>query len=92
MQTRKNLTAKFIYATNSAFKHVEHPEFIKFINLLHPDYKPLLRRQIANELLNEVFDSELIKIKDYLKSVCMAQDGWSNIHNKSSMYISDRYY
>lgn len=82
--------AKFIYATNSAFRHVEHPEFIKLINLLHPGYKPPLRRQIANELLNEVFDSELVKIKDCLngKSVCMAQDGWSNIHNDSIVCIS----
>jgi len=65
--------AKFIYATNSAFRHVEHSEFIKLINLLHPGYKSPLRRQIANELLNEVFDSELVKIKDCLngKSVCM---------------------
>lgn len=82
--------AKFIYATNSAFRHVEHPEFIKLINLLHPGYKPPLRRQIANELLNEVFNSELRKVKDYLheKNVCMAQDGWSNIHNDSVVCIS----
>lgn len=82
--------AKFIYATNSAFIHVEHPEFKKLINLLHPGYKSPLRRQIANELLNEVFDSELVKIKDCLngKSVCMAQDGWSNIHNDSIVCIS----
>ncbi|XP_024882803.1 uncharacterized protein LOC112461697 [Temnothorax curvispinosus] len=80
----------FIYATNSAFRHVEHPEFIKLINLLHPEYKPPLRRQIANKLLNEVFDSELAKIKDCLngKTVCMAQDGWSNIHNDSIVCIA----
>jgi len=41
LQTKKNLDlqvalfiAKFIYATNSAFRYVEHPEFIKLINLL----------------------------------------------------------
>lgn len=82
--------AKFIYATNSAFRHVEHPEFIKLINLLHPGYKPPLRRQIANELLDEVFNSETVKIRDYLngKNVCMAQDGWSNIRNDSIVCIS----
>lgn len=59
--------------------------------MLHPDYKPPLRRQIVNELLNEVFDSELVKIKDCLngKSVCMAQNGWSNIYNDSIVCISD---
>lgn len=69
--------AKFIYATNSAFRHVEHPEFIKLINLLHPGYKPPSRFQIANELLDEVFNSEIAKIKNCLngKTVCMAQDG-----------------
>jgi len=69
--------AKFIYATNSAFRHVEYPEFIKSINLFHPGYKPPSKLQIANELLNEVFNSILVKIKDCLngKTVCMAQDG-----------------
>jgi len=82
--------AKFIYATNTAFRHVEHPEFIKLINLLHPGYKPPSRYQIASELLDKVFDSELSKIKDCLngKNVCMAQDGWSNIHNDSIVCIS----
>lgn len=82
--------AKFIYATNTAFRHVEHPEFIKLINLLHPGYKPPSRHQIASELLDKVFDSELGKIKDCLngKNVCMAQDGWSNIHNDSIVCIS----
>jgi len=58
--------------------------------LLHPGYKPPSRLQIANELLNEVFNSILIKIKDCLnrKTVCMAQDGWSNIHNDSIVCIS----
>jgi len=57
---------------------------------LHPGYKPPLRQQIANELLNEVFNSELVKIKDYLngKNVYMAQAGWSNIHNDSLVCIS----
>lgn len=68
---------------------------LNFINLLHPGYKPPLRCQIASEVLNEVFDSELVKIKDCLsgKSVYMAQDGWNNIHNESIVCIySDRYH
>ncbi|EFN81670.1 hypothetical protein EAI_14298, partial [Harpegnathos saltator] len=73
-----------------AFKYMEHPKFIKLINLLYPGYKPPSRFQIANELLDEVFNSELTKIKDCLngKTVCMAQDGWSNIHNESIVCIS----
>jgi len=56
---------------------VIHSEFVKLINLLHLDYKLPLRCQIANELFDEIFDSELVKLKDCLngKSICMAQDG-----------------
>ena len=30
---------RFFYATNSAFRMVEHPKFIKLLQLLRPGYK-----------------------------------------------------
>jgi hypothetical protein len=32
-------TAKFFYGTNTLFRHVEHPEFVKLINQLRPGNK-----------------------------------------------------
>lgn len=82
--------ARFIYATNSAFRHVEHAEFIKMIQLLRPGYSPPSRRQIGNELLEEIYTSTDTSIKKHLrgKTVCMAQDGWSNCHNDAIICVS----
>lgn len=49
--------ARFIYATNTAFRAVEHKEFVKLVNMLRPGYVPPNRHSIFNELLNQVYDS-----------------------------------
>lgn len=82
--------AKFIYATNSPFKHVEHPEFKKLMEVLRPGYKPPNRQQIGNDLLEKVYETALFDLKRNLKNkvVCMSQDGWSNIRNESIVCTS----
>lgn len=83
----------FVYATNTAFRAVEHVEFVKLVNMLRPGYNPPNRHSISNELLNEVYDSLTSLIKNELegKTVCMALDGWSNVHNDSiiCIYVTD---
>ncbi|CAG9825826.1 unnamed protein product [Phaedon cochleariae] len=76
--------ARFIFATNLAFKFVEHPEFIKYSEMLHPGYKPPNRKVIGNTLLDQVYQEELDKCQIYLenKTVCLSIDGWSNIRNE----------
>lgn len=46
--------ARFLYSTNSSFRHVDHPEFKKLINILRPGYNPPNRHQIGNRLLDEL--------------------------------------
>lgn len=74
--------SRFVYATNSAFRSVEHPEFLKLIQMLRPGYKPPNRSNVANELLDEVHTSleHDMKISLNHKTVCLAIDGWSNVH------------
>ncbi|CAI6351030.1 unnamed protein product [Macrosiphum euphorbiae] len=82
--------AKYIYATNSSFSYVEHPEFKRMIEMLRPGYIPPNRDNIGNKLLNETFVTIDQEIRNILKgkSVCLAMDGWSNIHNEPIICIS----
>jgi len=74
-----NLVARFIFASNSPFRKVEHPQFLKMISMLLPGYDPPNRHQTVNELLNDVYESYyyiiLIKLELDGKTVCMALDG-----------------
>jgi Protein of unknown function (DUF 659)/hAT family C-terminal dimerisation region len=75
--------ARFVFATNSAFRHVEHPEFIRLMALARPGYNPPNRHQVGGPLLDDVYNSITSDVKKALlnASVCMSIDGWSNIHN-----------
>lgn len=83
-------TAKFVYGTNTPFRYVEHPEFVKLINQLRSGYKLPNRHNIANNFLDEIFNTTISEIKSQLngKSVCMSMDGWCNIHNEPVVCIS----
>ncbi len=75
--------ARFIFATNSAFRHVEHAEFIRLLATARPGYKPPTRHEVGGKLLDDVYESITSDVKKQLIgiSVCMSIDGWSNIHN-----------
>lgn len=76
--------ARFIYATNSSFRLVEHEEFKKTLQLLRPGYNPPSRHDVAGRLLDTVH-AKCLKTGELAlkgKSVCMSLDGWSNVHNE----------
>lgn len=81
--------ARFIYGTNSSFRVVEHPEFKKLINMLRPGYNLPTRQTIADNLLDSVYNTLQNNLKEQLagKTVCMALDGWSNVHNDSIICV-----
>lgn len=76
--------AKFIFATNSAFLLSDHPEFLKFCEMLRPGYRPPDRQAIGGKWLNIVNDKLqkmcVIDLKN--QPVCMSFDGWSNIRHE----------
>jgi len=75
---------RFFFATNTPFTHVEHPEFIKFVSLSRPGYKPPNRKWISNEILDDVHTKVVEKYKHELSGqpVTMFLDDWSNVHNE----------
>ena len=81
---------KYIFATNTSFRSVEHPQFKKMIRMMRPGYSPPSRSCVANNILNSVFDEELAKCKGSLagQTVAMDFDGWSNIHNEPIICVS----
>lgn len=75
--------SRMIYATNSAFRTVEHGTFKDMIDKLRPGYKPPTRYDVGGKYLIEIYEEERAKVKHFLKgeTVCMSLDGWSNVHN-----------
>lgn len=82
--------ANYIYATNTPFQAVEHDQFIKIIRLLNPGYIPPNRHQVRGDLLDQSFSSVMEAYSEELKgkTVCMAMDGWSNIHNEPILALT----
>ena len=76
--------ARFLFATNSSFNQVEHPEFTKLVSMLRPGYTPRSRHDVGNKHLDQVHESLESECREQLqdKPVCMSLDGWSNIHNE----------
>lgn len=80
-----NQIARIFYGTNSPFIAVQHPEFCKLIHMLQPGYTPPTRQYIAGTLLNNVYTD--LKNKLNGKMVCLALDGWSNVHHDSIVCV-----
>mgnify|MGYP000117808826 CR=1 FL=1 len=82
--------ARFIYASNSAFRTVEHPQFLKLMHDLRPGYFPPTRKEIGGPLLNYIFEEERSKLCNIVGSeiVCLGFDGWSNIHNEPIVCVT----
>lgn len=81
--------AKFLFSTNTAFNTVNHSEFKKLVELLHPGYKLPTDKAISNELLDTVYKNTLSSMENDLKNktVCMSIDGWSNVHHEPVICI-----
>lgn len=76
--------ANYIYATNTPFQAVEHPQCKRMITKLRPGYNPPNRKQVGGPLLEKAYADTLEEYSAHLKgkTVCLAIDGWSNIHNE----------
>lgn len=76
--------ARYIYATNSAFHHVQHPQFKNMISALRPGYTAPNEVEIGGTLLDTIYDQEKAKCSEYLNGqiVNFSIDGWSNVHNE----------
>lgn len=74
---------KYFYTTNTPFNHVEHEEFKHLCALLRPGYTPPSAYEIGNPILEKKYAETMAECKEKLmnQTVCMSQDGWSNIHN-----------
>lgn len=81
--------SRYMFATNTPFNHVEHPELLKLMEILRPGYKPPNRKQIAGKLLDEVYNSTQEAVKNELKNkvVNLAIDGWSNVRQDSIVCV-----
>lgn len=79
-----------IFATNSPFRLVQHPQFLKMVQTLRPGYIPPSRKDIADKYLDLVYEKEYKKCADDLnnETVCLSIDGWSNIHNEPIICVT----
>ena len=82
--------AKMVFATNSPFRLVEHPQFCRMVGKLRPGYSPPTRKEIADKFLPMVYEKEYAKCATALKDeiVCKSLDGWFNIHNKPIICVA----
>ena len=74
-----------VYATNSPFRMVDHPEFIKMIHFICPGYNPPNRTDIGGKLLDTtVHKNSLTSCSGLIhdQSETMGIDGWSIVHNE----------
>ena len=74
---------RLIAATNLPFAAVEHPEFLKLMQMLRPGVRLPSRKQVSSTLLPKVYDCELEIVKKFCmgKMASLSMDGWSNITN-----------
>lgn len=82
--------ARYVYATNAPFASVEHPEFIKMVRSLRPEYVPPSRKHIAGDLLDSTYHTEKEKCASMLNGeiVTLGLDGWSNVHNEPVICVT----
>lgn len=69
--------ARFFYAANLSFLKVEGKEFKSFCNKLRPGYTPPSSKQLSNELLDTVYEKEILNARTTFKDsiVTLAVDG-----------------
>ena len=82
--------ARLVYATNSPFTFVEHPEFLKLKKMMRPGYTLPTRYAVSDALLNKAHGSLENDCRAELEgqTVSMALDGWSSIHNEPVVCVS----
>ncbi|KAG8177485.1 hypothetical protein JTE90_008669 [Oedothorax gibbosus] len=71
--------ARYIYATNSAFHHVQHPKFKEMVSALRPGYTAPNEVEMGGKLLESIYVQEKENCSNYLNGqiVNLSVDGWS---------------
>ena len=79
-----------IWHPTHLFRAVEHDQFIKMVRMLRPWYIPPNRYQVGGCLLDQSFSSVIDSYSEELKgkTVCMAMDRWSNVHNEPILVLT----
>lgn len=79
---------RFVIACNLPFSVVDHPQFIKYSQLLRQSYKPAHSGTVSGHLLDNIYMQERSKgiIAAKAKFATIMQDGWSD--NSQSPVIS----
>lgn len=82
--------AKFIFASNTSFRTVEHTEFLRMVGMLRPGYIPPSRNEVAGVLLDKIHEEEMAKCSKILndQTVSLSLDGWSNVHNEPIICVT----
>lgn len=89
-------TAKYFYASNTAFHQVESAYFLDLMKEARPDYQPPNRQQLEGPLLDELYDNIEKKLKYSLigvngalsRPITLVQDGCSSVNNYSLLATS----
>eukprot|EP00102_Acyrthosiphon_pisum_P018457 XP_008190223.1 PREDICTED: uncharacterized protein LOC100569569 isoform X2 [Acyrthosiphon pisum] len=82
--------AKYIYATNSSFSYVEHPEFKRMIEMLRPGYIPPNRDNIAMDGWSNIHNEPIICISCYSPAddvVCLIDTIETQENSHTSQYL-----
>jgi hypothetical protein len=74
--------ARYIFNSGTAFRHVEHPDFIEFVKYLRPSFKPPSRKIVATELLDNEYNQVKAVVDEKIAKapyLSLQLDGWTNI-------------
>ena len=82
--------AKMVFATNSPFRLVEHPQFCKMVGKLRPGYTPPTRNEIANKYLPMIYDREYGKCAKELMNETVSLIRWMIKYSQWANYMRYR--
>ncbi|XP_072380666.1 E3 SUMO-protein ligase ZBED1-like [Diabrotica undecimpunctata] len=77
------------------FSLVDDVEFKKFVSMLNPGYSLPTRKTLSNNLLSQLYQSELEKVKQKLKNinaVCLTTDTWTSSTTESYLSVTAHFF
>ncbi|XP_072400434.1 zinc finger BED domain-containing protein 4-like [Diabrotica undecimpunctata] len=77
------------------FSLVDDVEFKKFVSMLNPGYSLPTRKMLSNNLLSQLYQSELEKVKQKLKNinaVCLTTDTWTSSTTESYLFVTAHFF
>lgn len=83
--------AKMIFKDLQPYSLVEDHGFVEYTRALNPDYELPSKYLLSNSLINTLYESCPVKVKDCLllaPTVCLTTDCWTSINTESFMAIT----